>query len=110
MAKKIRTVHVVEHGDEYLVIPAALIMAPGDTFKIVNHTDEDLAWVVTDNRLLGTDGPYCERVAKKSAHKPHAGKDVGRTNGVYRYKLLVGNDGTEAKGHSDPMIIIDPNP
>ena len=111
-AKSIRTVHVVAHEGEFIVIPPALVMVPGDVLKIVNHVDEDLTWVVADGTLVASPNgrvTHSERINKKSGNQ-HSGTDVGSSPGVYRYKILVGDNQKEAKGHSDPMIIIDPNP
>jgi hypothetical protein len=112
LAKNLRSVHVVLHEGEFIVVPAAMVMVGGDTLKIVNHTDEDLTWIVPDGALVGSPNgknTHSERINKKSG-AAHAGTDVGSGPGVYRYKILVGDTGKEAKGHSDPMIIIDPNP
>jgi hypothetical protein len=48
-------------------------------------------------------------VVKKKGGNPHAGKAVGNSakEGVYDFQVVMLKTGKKAKGHSDPMVIID---
>jgi hypothetical protein len=104
-----RTVHVVPHGEECLVVPPAIVLAPNDTLKVVNHTAEDLVWIVADGTPFGT--TVLDKVDKKGG-APHKARSVpmNAASGRYDYQIVMMSSGKKGKGHSDPMIIIDPEP
>jgi len=80
----------------------------GETLHIVNHTGEDLAWVVSEPSLFS--GEVGDIVKKKAGGKPnHAARVVAGNamTGPHDYQVVMLKSGKKARGNSDPMIIID---
>lgn len=103
----IKKVHVVDLKGKFRVMPAMVELAPGDTLRIVNHTGEDLAWVVSDPSLFSCE--VGDIVKRKGAGKLHEGRVVDRkaTPGPHDYQVVMLKSGKKARGNSDPMVIID---
>ncbi len=103
----IKKVHVVDLKGRFRVLPPMVELVPGDTLRIVNHTGEDLAWVVSEPSLFS--GEVGEIVKRKSAGNPPQGRVVSKeaTPGPHDYQIVMLKSGKKARGNSDPMIIID---
>jgi hypothetical protein len=101
-ASKVRTVHIVLHEGEYRVVPPAIVMAKGDTLKIVNHVHKTLKVEISDVPF-GSDVP---RTIGKGVRRSRG--LIARRTGAFPYSISIG--GLKARGLSDPMIIIDPEP
>ena len=52
MAKADKRVHIFERNGEFIADPASMELDPNQTFKIVNRTQEDLLFVVTNPLLF----------------------------------------------------------
>ena len=114
MTERPRTaeVHVIQlPTGKFKVRPGVVIVKQGQTFQLFNDTNADIAWVVWKSELFGS--AILESIGAQAANQP---MPVSGGRGTkYRYKVVIngdvdGNDGEEATGNSDPMIIIDPNP
>ncbi len=88
--------------DSYKVYPPVVIVTAGDTFELVNTVhDKDAEWTVPDQF---ENGSKKEKIKPKDRSKNKLKRDA--VVAAVEYKVKV--DGHEAKGNSDPVIIIDP--
>ena len=108
MAKADKRVQIIERDGEFYAEPPYIELDPGSgnnsKMKIVNRTDQECTWLVT-NTTLFQGGIVAEPVAAKSLS---AVKTINNAvpAGVYEYQVIMKN-GKKAKGNSDPVIIID---
>jgi hypothetical protein len=94
--------------DSYKVYPPIVIVSAGDTFELVNTVDEKYAkyaeWTIPDQLENEKGYKDKEQIPPKGRSKNKLKKDA--VVAAVEYKVKV--DGHEAKGNSDPVIIIDP--
>jgi len=103
MAKKVR-VYVykkTEGFDEYRVFPAVVVLEKNDDLELVNVSGDVAIW-----RMPA--GPFSNLPVTESVPNKHGKTKTVLANATAQaveYEVLV--DGKKAKGHSDPVIIID---
>ena len=108
MAKADKKMTILERNGEFVAEPPVHEMdgtAGNATFKLVNRTQEDILWVVT-NTTLFQGGAFNEIINPK---KLSGAKTIPNNPaaGVYEFTVLMMKSGVKVKGNSDPMIIID---
>jgi hypothetical protein len=116
-----RKVHVVERNGEFFVEPPVIDLngvavpanggqgqpgQPAETLRLVNHTDEDLLWVVADATLFNG-GAFTLQVSAKSMSPVKTPVNTQGFAGFTRYQVLMLQSGKKAKGNSDPVIIVE---
>ena len=88
--------------DSYRVFPPVIVIEQNDKFEVVNTVDDHDAFVTIPDGTFQGAAIKDEKVTKKNksgTKTPNAGP-IG-----VEYKIKV--DGKDAKGNSDPVIIID---
>lgn len=105
MAQK-KEVSVTCKDDEFVVDPPVIALefkdGKGDHLKLINRTDEDLVWHVENPAAFGA--KVQEIVQSKKTSKVKTAQNV---SGVFDYQVLMIKSAKKAKGHSDPVIIIE---
>ena len=96
--KKIR-VYVFKEGlGTYRVYPGIVVLAKNDDMELVNLSGSEATWEVPA-------GPFGNAVSEKVGNKQ--GKTKRVTDGPLAVEYQVKVSGFNAKGNSDPVIIID---
>src|SRR5262245_65787883 len=104
MAKK--RVQVFDRNGEYVADPPLAELSSADTFKIMNNTDEDLVWVVSDSTLF-QGGAIAEVVQARKFSNVKNPTNAANFSGFASYQLIGTKSGKKAKGNSDPVIIVE---
>ena len=73
-------------------------------FKIVNRTQEELLWSVTNAALFGA--AFSEVIGPKKLSTQQTVQTTAAA-GVYEFQIMGLRTNQRVKGGSDPMIIID---
>jgi hypothetical protein len=104
MAKS-RKVQVFDRGGEYFADPPVIDVAGSESVRIINHTDEELLWRVSDPAPFGA--AVSEVIPKKSGSTARSPVNTPGLVGVFAYQLIGLSSGKKAKGNSDPVIIVE---
>jgi|RhiMetdeSRZDD1v2_1073273.scaffolds.fasta_scaffold1965108_2 hypothetical protein len=105
MATKKRVL-VSERNGEFVVEPAVIELSGGDQLRLLNNTDEDLLWIVSNGNLFNG-GAFSDNV---TAHKPSNPKNPVNTANFAdfaAYQVIMIKSGKKARGNSDPVIIVE---
>ena len=105
MAAKIR-VHVVKAGSDFFVQPAIVTAEQGDSLRLVNVTDEDMVFYISDPTPLkfATDQTKFVKAGKKDKIELAT---AATDNLRFEFQIMMVKSGVKAKGNSDPVLIID---
>lgn len=100
--------HVVKRNDTFFVLPPMVDLSPGDKWKVVNHTAEDL-WLTISPLLIDDGSPNPVSISQSIASGRNSLLKIHNNAplGAYEYQIIMLKSGTKAKGNSDPMVIID---
>jgi hypothetical protein len=116
-----KKIHVLERNGDFFVEPPVMDLTgvavpqnggqgqggiPADTVRLINHTDEDLLWIVNDGTLFNG-GAFTDKVNAKSMSGVKSPVNGANFAGFTRYQVLMLKSGKKAHGNSDPVIIIE---
>lgn len=105
MAKK--RVMVFERGGELVAEPPVADLTGGDVMRIVNNTDEDLVWIVSDITIFTGGQPVVETIGARKLSTPKTAVNTANFAATVPYQLIAIKSGRKAKGNSDPVIIVE---
>ena len=105
MAKK--RVMVFDRGGELVVEPPVAELTGGDVMRIVNNTDDDLVWIVSDTTIFTGGAPVLETIAARKLSSPKTAVNTPNFAATAAYQLISIKSGRKGKGNSDPVIIVE---
>jgi hypothetical protein len=104
MAKK--RVLVSERNGEFVVEPAITEPTGADQLRLLNNTDEDLVWIVTNGNLFNG-GAFNDTIQAHKLSNPKNAVNTPNFADFAAYQVFMTKSGKKAKGNSDPVIIVE---
>lgn len=96
----------IDSEGEARVYPPVVVLGPGDNWEIKNTTDEAYALFI-ETGVLGEAQADPETIEAIAIKKKRSVTLCGKKNGVFFYSAVGAISKKNAKGNSDPVIIIE---